>query len=167
MILVTVGTHEQSFDRLIKKVDDLVGQKKIRDKVIGLIGYSKYGPKNFKYIRFLDYEKTEKLFGSADIIITHAGIGSLLLALRKGKKIIAVPRLKKFHEHSDNHQTQIVRELENQRMIIAVYDIENLEEAIRKSRNFAFRRISEKNIIVNKISETLTKWEYGQFIKNK
>lgn len=159
MILITCGTHEQQFNRLLRKVDELFQSKKIKGKVIAQIGYSTYVPKNIEYFRFVNFDRMEKLFDSANLVITHGGIGSIFLALRKGKKVIAVPRMKNFGEHSDDHQIQIVRELEKQKMIIAVYDIEDLEEAIKKSKNFSFIGIGKKSIIVDKIDETLSKWE--------
>jgi UDP-N-acetylglucosamine transferase subunit ALG13 len=159
MILISCGTHEQPFNRLLKKVDGLVGSKKIKEKVIAQIGYSTYLPKNIGYFRFTSFDDMEKLINSSRLVITHGGIGSIFLALRKRKKTIVVPRMKRFGEHSDDHQVQIVRELEKQKMIIGVYNIENLEEAIKRSKNFSFRHIHKKNIIVNKIGETLSKWE--------
>jgi UDP-N-acetylglucosamine transferase subunit ALG13 len=159
MIFVTVGTHEQPFDRLIKKVDELVENKKIRGKVIAQIGYCRYVPKNFDYFRFADFKKMEKILNSSRIVITHGGIGSIFSALRKGKKVIVVPRMRKFGEHSDDHQIQVAKELEKQGMIIGVYDIEDLEEAIKKSKNFSFKPLRKKSIIVDKINETLSKWK--------
>jgi UDP-N-acetylglucosamine transferase subunit ALG13 len=159
MIFVTVGTHDQPFDRLIKKLDELVAKGKIKEKTIAQIGYCNYIPKNFEYFRFIPFEKMKKLFDSADLVITHAGVGSVFLALRKGKKVIVVPRMRKFGEHSDDHQIQVAKELEKQRMIIGVYDIEDLEEAIKKSKNFSFKPLRKKSIIVDKINETLSKWK--------
>ncbi|MDI6825951.1 MAG: PssE/Cps14G family polysaccharide biosynthesis glycosyltransferase [Candidatus Aenigmarchaeota archaeon] len=160
MILVTCGTHEQPFNRLLKKVDELVRFKKIGEKVIAQVGYSTYIPKNIEYFRFADFNEMEKLFGSANLIITHGGIGSVLLAIRKRKKVIVVPRLKKFNEHSDDHQVQVVKELERQDLILAVYDIDNLYDSIVKSKKFSLPKKSfEQNIIVNKIREELNRWE--------
>jgi UDP-N-acetylglucosamine transferase subunit ALG13 len=155
VIFVTVGTHEQPFDRLIKKVDELVENKKIRGKVIAQIGYCRYVPKNFDYFRFADFKKMEKILNSSRIVITHGGIGSIFSALRKGKKVIVVPRMRKFGEHSDDHQIQVAKELEKQGMIIGVYDIEDLEEAIKKSKNFAFKPLRKKSIIASKIDKFL------------
>jgi UDP-N-acetylglucosamine transferase subunit ALG13 len=159
MIFVTVGTHEQPFDRLIKKLDELVAKRKIKEKIIAQIGYCNYIPKNFEYFRFTPFEKMEKFFDSANLVITHAGVGSVFLALRKGKKTIVVPRMKKFGEHSDDHQIQVAKELEKQKLIIPVYDIENLENAIEKSKNFSFKLVHKKSIILDKIKEALNKWE--------
>lgn len=159
MIFVTVGTHEQPFNRLLEEIDNLVENKKIKEKIIAQIGYSTYSPKNFEYFKFTSFEKINSLINSASLIITHGGIASIFLALKKRKKVIAVPRMKKFNEHSDNHQVQIVRELEKQKMIIAVYDIKDLEKAIKKSRYFSFKYIRKKSIIAEKISKTLREWE--------
>ena len=75
--------------------------------------------------------------------------------MRKGKKVIVVPRMRKFGEHSDDHQIQVAKELEKQGMIIGVYDIEDLEEAIKKSKNFAFKPLRKKSIIASKIDKFL------------
>jgi UDP-N-acetylglucosamine transferase subunit ALG13 len=155
MIFVTVGTHEQPFDRLIRKIDELAAKGKIKEKIIAQIGYCSYIPENFEYFRFAPFEKMEKLFDSANLVITHAGVGSVFLALKKGKKVIVVSRMRKFGEHSDDHQIQVAKELERQGMIIGVYDIEDLEEAIEKSKNFAFKPLRKKSIIASKIDKFL------------
>jgi UDP-N-acetylglucosamine transferase subunit ALG13 len=68
----------------------------------------------------------------AKIVITHGGTGSIFTALNLNKKVIAIPRLKKFREVTNDHQLQIVKELEKEKMLIGVYDINQLEEAFKK-----------------------------------
>ena len=146
MILVTVGTHEQSFDRLIREVDRLVGAGKLRD-VVAQIGYCKYQPKHIKKVfKFIEFQEMDKLFRKANIIITHAGIGSALLAVRYGKPTIVVPRLKELGEHLTRHQLDVTRELVNEERIIAVYDTKDLEKAILKTKNWKTKPIEKGRV---------------------
>jgi UDP-N-acetylglucosamine transferase subunit ALG13 len=145
LIFVTVGTHYQGFERLISSVDNLVENKKIRDKVIIQIGYTNYIPKNCKWCRFVDPKKFSELCKKSNFVITHGGIGSIIIPFKLKKKIIVVPRLKIFNEHIDDHQLQITKELEKQNKIIAVYDINYLEKAIRR-----VKKLSPSSFITNK-----------------
>ena len=96
MIFVTVGSQKFQFDRLIKKIDELVGSNIISDQVIAQIGSSTYKSKNIKYYDFMDGMKFENLMKEAEIVITHGGTGVIVNASKLGKKIIAIPRLKKI-----------------------------------------------------------------------
>jgi len=136
MIFVTVGTHPQQFNRLIKAVDDLVKQKKIKERVIIQIGHSNYIPKHCKWFRFTSGKEIEKLYRNASLVITHGGAGSILTALVNSKPIIAVPRLKKFGEHTNDHQVDLVRIMEKEGLLLAVYDISELETIINKVKSF-------------------------------
>lgn len=137
MIFVTVGTHEQSFNRLIKEIDSLVGQKKIIEPVFIQIGYSTYIPHNVEYKRFLDYEEMETKIDCARVIITHGGPASFLNVLSKGKVPVVVPRLKKFNEHVNDHQMNFARQLVKKGYnILIVENIEELSEKISQIEEF-------------------------------
>lgn len=128
MIFVTVGNSNIGFERLIKAMDTLT--PKLPYEVIMQIGSSSYIPINAKWFRYSDYETMLEYFKNAKVIITHAGAGTILDILMLGKKPIVVPRLKKFGEHIDDHQLEIVRALEERGLVIPVYYIEKLGEAI-------------------------------------
>jgi len=134
MIFVTVGTHTQSFDRLLQEVDRLVGERAIKEKVVGQIGNSAYEPRNFRWFRFTSFEKLDKLYSGADVLVTHGGAGSILNGLDRGKPVVSVPRLKKFDEHVNDHQMDLVKFLEKKNKIIAVYDVRNLRKAISAAK---------------------------------
>lgn len=108
MIFVTVGTHEQSFDRLIEEVDRLVQVGIITDEVIMQTGYSTYQPKHCKWHSLLTYDEMDDVMNQADLIITHGGPATFMAALSKGKKVIVVPRLKRYEEHVNDHQLEFV-----------------------------------------------------------
>ncbi|MBI4010627.1 MAG: hypothetical protein HY361_05630 [Candidatus Aenigmarchaeota archaeon] len=155
MILVATGTHPQQFNRLIEAVDNLVENSDIDENVVMQIGYSNYIPKNAKWFRFTGYWDMLKLIKNASLVITHAGIGSVLLSVRLNKKTIVVPRVKKFGEHTNDHQLEIVKELANQRKIIPVYDISELGLAIRKAKSFKPPKSEKSSKILNITSRFL------------
>lgn len=153
MMFVTVGTHTQSFNRLLKEIDRLVGNKTIKEKVVAQIGHSNYEPKNIEWFRFTSFEKLNKLYKSSRVFVTHGGAGSILNGLSNGKPVIAVPRLKKYSEHVNDHQIDLVKSLEKKEKIIAVYNIKNLSDAISSAKKIG--RIRTKNKICNEIENFL------------
>lgn len=131
MIFVTVGTHEQPFNRLIKKIDELVASKVIKEEVVIQRGYSTYEPKNCEYHDIIPWEKMCELNEKARIIITHGGPASFIDVLRLGKKPIIVPRQKEFNEHVNNHQLLFARKMVEEKMnVIVIENIDDLESAI-------------------------------------
>lgn len=153
MIFVTVGSRDYQFDRLIKKVDEIVENGKISDSFFLQIGCSKYTPKNSKYVNFLDKEDFKNYQDMSDIIITHGGTGSIVSALKKKKQVIAVPRLKKYGEHIDNHQKQVTSALAEQGYLLEVNDISELKIAIEFIKKNPIKKIYNKK---NKIPKLLT-----------
>lgn len=131
MIFVTVGTHEQPFNRLIKKIDQLVEEKIIDEEVIIQEGYSTYIPKNCKNYKLIGYEEMQKNIENARIIITHGGPASFMAPLAIKKIPIVVPRQKKFNEHVNDHQVEFVKQVEKRfNNIIPIYNIEDLKDKI-------------------------------------
>lgn len=131
MIFVTVGTHEQPFDRLIQEVDKLKGEGQIEDEVIIQTGYSMYKPKYCKWSRLIPYEEMEINIANADIVITHGGPASFIAPLQVGKIPVVVPRQKKFGEHVNDHQLEFCRQVESRlRNIILIEDVSKLNECI-------------------------------------
>ena len=127
MIFVTVGTHNQGFPRLIKKMDEIA--PRIGDEVVMQIGHTKYVPRNSAYFTFTSYEGMTELIKKARVVVTH-GASTIISALELGKPVIAVPRLKKYKEHINDHQLELCQELEKQGRVMAVYNVEDLEKAL-------------------------------------
>ena len=92
MIFVTVGTHEQPFNRLLIEVDKLVADSVIQERVIMQTGYSSYVPKNCEHFDFLSLQAMEDYIKKARIIITHGGPASFIAPLQAKKIPIVVPR---------------------------------------------------------------------------
>lgn len=156
-IFISVGTHPQSFERLVKKMDKLVAEKKIKARVFAQTGYTDFKPKHFKFKKFLGLNEFEKEIKKASIVITHGGEGNIGLALKHNKKMIVVPRLKKFNEHTNDHQLELTEAIEKHRKGLAVYDINDLEKRLREIKNFKLPGKREKNKIPGLIEAFLKK----------
>ena len=111
MIFVTVGTHEQPFNRLIKEVDRLVETSVIKDDVFIQTGYSTYEPQFCKWSSLISFDKMNELMETSDIIITHGGPATFMSAIANGKKPIVVPRQEKYDEHVNDHQVDFAQQV--------------------------------------------------------
>lgn len=149
MIFVTVGSREYQFNRLLKKIDELLENNEIKDEVFAQIGQSTYIPVNYKYRKFLHESEFKMYQQKADLIISHGGTGALISALKLGKQVIAVPRLAKYGEHIDDHQLQVASILHNEGYLINVTDLNNLKSAID------YLRINPINKKYNKPSKVI------------
>ncbi len=132
MIFVTLGSQKFQFNRLLTAIDDLVKQGIITETVFAQTGYSDYTPKNYDSRPFLDREEFAGMEGNADIIITHGGTGAIIGAVKKGKKVIAVPRLSRYGEHVDDHQLQLVTQFFEMNLIEKCMDVKDLQKALEK-----------------------------------
>lgn len=130
MIFITLGSQKFQFDRLLKAVDDLVERGIITEEVFAQSGYSTYEPKNYAFKQFLDRDEFAQWQEKADIVITHGGTGAIIGAVKKGKKVIAVPRLAKYGEHVDDHQLQLIGQFKEQSLILGLSKVQELEKAI-------------------------------------
>ncbi|MCL5457526.1 multidrug MFS transporter [Loigolactobacillus coryniformis] len=131
MIFVTVGTHEQPFNRLLNYIDNLVQKQIITEKVFIQTGFSTYEPRFCEWSKMLSYQDMISKISSARIVITHGGPSSFTLPLRFNKVPIVVPRMKKYNEHVNNHQVEFVRTVSQRRgTIIVAMDLKELESSI-------------------------------------
>lgn len=151
MILVMLGTQDNSFERLLKKMDELIEKKVIDEKVIVQSGYTYYESNNMRIFDLIPQEELEKYQEEADLIITHGGVGSIISSIKKGKKVIAVPRLHRYHEHVNDHQKQIVDAFDKKGYIIGIQRIDELRKAIIKAQDFIPKKYDEKERSNSKI----------------
>ncbi len=130
MIFVTVGTHEQPFDRLVQEIDRLKAEKLIPGEVFIQTGYSSYKPVSCEYNDFIRFDEMMGRMEEADIVVTHGGTGSIMLVLYHGKIPVVVPRQKKYREHIDDHQVLFCKAMAARGKIIAVYETGDLGPAL-------------------------------------
>lgn len=146
MIFVTVGSHYEGFERLVKKMDEIAG--KIDEEVIMQIGYTKYKPKNAEYFDFIkSYKEIQELNRKARVVVCHGGAGAIITALEQGTPVIAVPRLKKYREHTDDQQLDIVKAMAEEEKIIAVYDVEELENALKSASEGSIKIEKDRGLV--------------------
>lgn len=128
LIFVAVGTHPQPFDRLVRAADGL------KEPVLAQIGCATYTPKNCRWERFMNQASFEEACREADVVITHGGVGCIATALILGKPVVAVPRLSRYGEHTNDHQLDIVNELARTGQIVALLDVNEIQQAIEKAK---------------------------------
>lgn len=133
MIFITVGSQKFQFDRLLRAVDELLASGNISEPVFAQIGYSQYQPCHYRYEKFLDQQKFAECMDRADVIITHGGSGAIMKAVKKGKKVIAVPRLARYGEHVDDHQLQLIAEFSNLNLIYGCSAEDDLQTELKRA----------------------------------
>jgi UDP-N-acetylglucosamine transferase subunit ALG13 len=128
MIVVTVGTHEQPFDRMMRAVVALGDSEPM------LVQYGTCtitsGPG--EWVDFLSFDELASRARGARAFICHAGVGSIVLARRCGHRPIIMPRRPEFGEHVDEHQLELSRRLHKAGLVTVVEDEASLAAAVRK-----------------------------------
>ena len=136
LILVTLGTQDKGFERLLKQIELEIDKKNITEKVVVQAGYTKYESDKMEIFDFVSNQELEKLVKSSRLIITHGGVGSILMGLKNNKVVIAAPRLKKYKEHTNDHQKQIVSEFSKRGYILELKDFSRLGKLLLKANTF-------------------------------
>ena len=136
MIFVVLGTQDKQFTRLLKAVDKEIEKGTIKGEVVVQAGQTKYESSNMKIFDLVSAPEFDRLMDEADIVITHGGAGSILGAIKRGKKVIATPRLAKYKEHHNDHQKQIIKEFSKQGYLLELEDFNDLGEIIKKIKKF-------------------------------
>jgi len=154
MILVILGTQDKEFSRLLKAVDREIEKGNIKEKVVVQAGQTKYESKNMEILDLVSAPEFDKLIDKADLIITHGGAGSILTAIKKGKKIIAAARLKKYKEHHNDHQKQIIKEFADQGYLLELRDFNKLDKMIEKAKSFKPKKfVSNTNNMIKLLED--------------
>lgn len=128
MIFVTVGT-QLPFDRLIEAVDDLAPLFPNTEFIAQAYG-TRYAAKHIKTLEFVPPADFGNYINKAELIISHAGIGTILSVSQMGKPLIIFPRLAKYKEHRNDHQLATCRMLESRNAVHVAYDKKSLKLTI-------------------------------------
>lgn len=152
MIFLTVGSQKFQFNRLLMSLDKQIENKQITDIIFAQIGFCDYKPLNYGYKAFLNRDEYSEKMKEADIIITHAGTGAIISALKNNKKVIAVPRLSKYGEHVDNHQLEIVEQFKELNLICECRNCNEIWKAIKEVKHNEYEIYkSNTSSIINSI----------------
>ena len=152
MILVLLGTQNNQFKRLLEEIEGAIDNGIIKERVVVQAGFTKYKTEKMKVFDMKPKEVIDNLVDEANLIITHGGVGSIILGLKKGKKVIAVPRLHEFGEHVNNHQRQIIEVFSKQGYIIGLQNVEDLPETLKEIDEFKPKKYQSNN---KKMLETI------------
>ena len=136
MILVMLGTQNNSFHRLLEEIQKNIDNGNIKEEVIVQKGYTKFESKDMTLYTQLPADELQKLIDKANLVITHGGVGSIISSIEKNKKVIAVPRLKKYKEHVNDHQLDIVKSFNDLGYIIGLNGVEELTDALKRVKDF-------------------------------
>ena len=137
MILVTLGTQDKKFTRLLEAIQKLIDKKIIKEKVIVQAGCSNdFKSKEMEIFDLIPMDEFDKLISECDILITHGGVGSIITGLKNNKKVIAAARLKKYGEHTNDHQLQIIENFAKEGHILSLDNFDDLESILKNIKKF-------------------------------
>lgn len=136
MVLVCLGTQDMPFNRLVSMVEDCIDSGVINDRVVIQLGATAYNGDKMESFSYCSSEEMQRLMQEADLIITHAGTGTIVSALKLKKKVIAINRLAKYKEHTNDHQEQIIKEFYDTGFILACFENDDLKQVIKASQTF-------------------------------
>ena len=167
MILVLLGTQNNSFNRLLEEIEKNIDAGNIIDKVVVQAGFTKYNSDKMEIFDMIPQEELDGLIKEADLVITHGGVGSIMSAVKAGKNVIAVPRLKKYGEHVNDHQLEIINTFKNQGIIIGINDVAELAQALSEVKVLGTRPKSFRTQQDNKIVQIIDDFIQNDINKNK
>jgi UDP-N-acetylglucosamine transferase subunit ALG13 len=120
VIFATVGT-QLPFDRLVGAVDRWAAARSDRE-VFGQVGPTALRPAAIAWERFLSPQECRERMRAADLIVAHAGMGTILTALELGTPIVVMPRVAALGEHRNDHQLATARRLAEQASLAVAFD---------------------------------------------
>lgn len=153
MIFVTVGGTNFDFSRLVREMDRI--SKNIDERVIIQSGGSKYVPKFAEHFRFKSREEIDNYYKKSRVVVAHAGMGTIITALKHKKPIIIVPRRGKYNELIDDHQMDVAKKLDQEGIGIVVYDVNDLEDALKNADKHKMKMVSERDTLVKNLKNYL------------
>jgi UDP-N-acetylglucosamine transferase subunit ALG13 len=139
VIFVTVGT-QGPFERLIRAVDRWAARAGASD-VLAQIGPGSWRPAHVRWTETLAPEAYRRAFEEAEIVVAHAGIGTLVTALELGKALVVMPRLASQREHRNDHQVATAEHFCRQHGVRVATDDQELARALDELRRMATKEL--------------------------
>jgi UDP-N-acetylglucosamine transferase subunit ALG13 len=136
LIFLTVGNWHKGFDRLVEAVDALKLERIIQDDVVAQIGPGQYRPVEMQAMDFCSPTEFTEIMREAQLVITHAGIGTVGQAVVLGKPVIVVPRKPDLGEIGDNHQWTTAKQLEREGKVLVAYETSELPKKLQEATEF-------------------------------
>ncbi len=136
MIFVVLGTWEMPFTRPLIEIDAAVRRGLLPQPVVVQSGKTSYESPHMKLVPFFGREELEQLYERATLVICQAGVGSIMLGLRKQKKVISIARLARFDEHIDDHQLEILDVFSKTGAVLAWRGDGDLNDVLKRAETF-------------------------------
>lgn len=136
MILITLGTQDKPFTRLLDAIQKAIDEHIILDEVVVQAGHTKYRSDNMKIFDFINQAEFSQMLEKADIVITHGGVGTIMTALKNHKKILAAARLSEYGEHQNDHQIQILESFDEQGYLIYMKNLDDISRYYHQILDF-------------------------------
>ena len=137
MILVTLGTQDKQFYRILEALEDKLDKHLIDDEVIVQAGCSAdFKSKHMKIFDLIPMDEFDEMIKKCDLLITHGGVGSIITGLKNNKKVIAAARLSKYNEHVNDHQLQIIDNFSKEGYILKLDNFDDIDKLIKDSSKF-------------------------------
>jgi UDP-N-acetylglucosamine transferase subunit ALG13 len=145
MLLVTVGTNGAPFDRLLREVDRFHTD----EKIVVQHGPSSLRPAGATCIAFLPFDELAELVAKARVVVTHGGVGSILIARLHGKRPVVVPRLRRYGEAIDDHQVSLAQRLAETGLVTLVEDPSCLPEEVARANGSARAEAASDSLVAD------------------
>ena len=154
MTLVILGTQDKVFPRLLEAIEKQIELGNLKGEVVVQAGSTKFESKYMKIFDLIPMKQFDELLSKSDLIITHGGVGTILSALRKDKKVIVVPRLAKYQEHENDHQLEIVDSFSKLGYILPCKDLNELSGVLEQVKTFKPKKyVSDNHKMLNLIED--------------
>jgi beta-1,4-N-acetylglucosaminyltransferase len=155
VILVTVGSAFP-FDRLVLAMDDLVSRGIVTGDVLAQVGVGGAKPRHMRAVEVMDKPQFDEAVRGATCLVGHAGMGTITMALERGKPLLVMPRRKEHGELVNDHQLATARRFEAQGQVLVAYEPPQLEEKINALATFVpAPRVAQADQVARRIGEFL------------
>ena len=136
LIFVTLGTQDKPFTRLLDALEALIQKGIIQDEVIVQAGSTRYKSNHMKILDYIEMTKFNQYVEQCDILICHAGVGTIINGINHDKSIMAVARRAQFGEHENDHQVEITTKFSKLGYIVGCLSVEEVEEKFPLLKGF-------------------------------
>lgn len=158
-IFAATGTQKFPFDRMLKKLDEAAANHPDWD-IFAQSGACAYKPEHCASEAFIDKETFDRHINEADMIVTHGGAGVIVTSLRLKKRVVAVPRLREYGEHVDDHQKQIITAFEAGEYLLGCWEMDELESCMIKALSMQPKDfVSNTDHFIAVLEDVIAEWE--------
>jgi UDP-N-acetylglucosamine transferase subunit ALG13 len=141
---------------MIQAIDELALNELRGEEIFAQIGFCDYEPRNIEYAKVLDKQKYDDLFARSTVLVGHAGMGTITMALDHNKPLLVMPRLKMYGEHVNDHQLGTAKKFEELGHILVAYTKEELPEKLQMLKHFVpKKRETQVEAVAKRISDYL------------